>query len=194
MAPLNYFKFLGLLSSLALTIGCNQPAGNMQDMSGPPPRPAELDELNPWVGTWNNSSEMTMYGPEGEQKMTSTGKETARWACDNRIIVSEMEFDMGEMGKMSGLSVMTWDKKAGKYRSFWFDSWGTIGEGEMWKDAKTGEWMMKSRGSDPMTGEATAGKGSIKLIDANNMEWSFVESDSWGFKKKMEMKGTSKRQ
>lgn len=185
--------------SLALTlgvalVGCQQPAANPQEMSGPPPRPAELDELNAWVGTWNNSSEMTMYTPEGEQKMTASGTETGRWTCDNRVLMSEMQFDMGQMGKMSGISIMTWDANAKKFRSHWYDSWGTVSEGEMWKDAKTGEWVMKSKGRNPMTGEATCGTGTIKLIDGNKMEWNFTEYDGWGFKKTMSMKGTSTKQ
>ncbi len=193
MKPHSFVKCLILPCCMALLTGCQQPAHDMEAMQ-PPPRPAELDELNEWAGTWHGTGDMTMYGPQGEQKMTSSGRETVKWVCDNRVLMSEMEYQMGDMGTMSGYSMMTYDAKEKKFKSYWFDNFGTVGEGEMWKDATTGMWIMKTEGTDPMTGSATRGKGTIKMPDANTMEWTYAEYDGWGLKKKMEFTGTSKKQ
>ncbi len=192
MTPRKTMSYLAAACSLALILGCQQPAGDMM-AEGPPPRPAELDQLNDWAGTWNGTGEMIMHTPKGEQKMTTTGKETAKWVCDNRVLMSEMEYDMGDMGKMTGISIATYDKNSKKFRSYWFDSMGTVGHGEMWKDPSTGMWMMKTKGTDPMSGDATSGKGTVKMLDPNTMEWTFTEYDGWGFNKKVEMKGTSRK-
>lgn len=185
---------LGLLTALALTAGCQQPAHDMQ--AGPPPRPAELDRLESWAGTWTGTGECTIHTPEGPQKCNVTGTEYATWTCDKRFLMSNCEYDMGgEIGKMTGISMVTWDAKGGKYRSWWFDSMGTCAEGTMSFDEKNNCWTMKSKGHNPMTGEPTCGEGSFKVsADGRSMEWTMTEWDSWKLKKSMEMKGTSTKQ
>lgn len=182
---------LASLIGVAWLAGCQQPAHDMSQ--GPPPRPAELDQLDAWVGTWKGTGEMTMYGPEGEQKMTTTGTESVKWICDNRVLMSEMEYEMGDMGAMKGLWLATWDPQAKKFRTWWFDNMGSVGEGTMWKDADTGEWIMRSKGRDAMTGESRMEKSRSKMTDSGTMEWSFTEYDGWGFSKKMSGTGTSKK-
>jgi len=172
-------------------IGCQQPGGMAQgDEMAPPPRAAELDELETWVGSWTTDGEMIMYTPDGEQKGPAKGSGTTRWVCDKRAILSEMEFDMGEDGTMKGIELMTWDPKGKVYRSWWVDSYGSSAEGTMWKDKKTGEWISRGKGVNP-DGASTSAKGTMKKIDDKTMEWTFTEYDAWGFNKTMRITGTS---
>ena len=182
--------------SLALTlgvalVGCQQPeAGMAHGHDGPPPRPAELDKLDSFIGNWTTTCDMTMNG----ETTKCQGAGSSSWALDNRVVISKFEFDMGEMGKMQGMEVLTWDPSAGKYRTYWFDSMGGVGEGTMRYDDKSGMWVSKGSSIDGMSGEARANSGTMKVLDSGKHEWSFKETDPWGFKTTMELKGISTKQ
>lgn len=187
--------FRKAVSSLALSIyftlvGCQKPAGNMEGHEGPPPRAAELDKLDQFVGNWTSECEMKMDGTTTACKATGTSS----WDLDKTVIINKMEFDMPEMGKMTGMEIMTWDASAGKYRTYWFDSMGSVGEGTMRYDEKSSTWISKGTGRDPISGEARANSGTMKVAADGSHEWTFKETDAWGFKTTMEMKGTSKKQ
>lgn len=176
--------------SAALT-GCQQPAACNQEMAGgPPPRPAELDKLDQFVGNWTSECEMKMDG----KTTTCKGTSTSAWDLDKSVVVSKMEFDMGEMGMMKGMEVMTWDPTSKVYRTSWFDSMGGNGVGTMRYDEKSNTWITKGSGRDPMSGESRLNSGTIKMSSDGSHEWSFKETDGWGFKTTMDMTGTSKKQ
>ncbi len=182
-------------SSFALSIcfalvGCQQPTGGMEGHDGPPPRAAELDRLDQFVGNWTADCEMKMDG----KTSTCKGTSTSEWDLDKTVMVNRMEFDMGEMGKMKGMEVMTWDAGAGKYRTYWFDSMGGLTEGSMRFDEKSSTWISKGSGRDPMSGETRLNSGTMKVAADGSHEWTFKETDAWGFKTTMEIKGTSRRQ
>lgn len=185
---------LALTLNFAL-VGCQQPAGNMQDLSGPPPRPAELEKLDAWVGNWTGTGELTMYTPEGEQKMTTTGTEKASWVCDNRFLMSTYEWSMGEEGKYTGYSFMTYDPDEKEYQSWSFSNFGSAGHGEMKWDEAAGLWRMEGREKKP-DGSVSIGEGTVKMsADGSTNEWTYTEwENAWKFKKTMEVTGTSKKQ
>lgn len=195
MNPRSSIGLLSLCCAALFAAGCEQPAHNMQMPEGPPPRHAELDKLNFMVGSWTATGNMTMYMPDGKtQQQTTTGSETVSWACDNRFLKSEFNYGMGEMGSMTGVSMMTWCPKEKEYVSWYFDSFGTVGEGEMKYDQAMGHWVMESEGNNPMTGRPQEGKGTMKVSSDNmNIEWTYTEWDKGSGKKVMEIKGSSKK-
>lgn len=175
--------------------GCGEPAAcDMQAQQGMPERPAELDRLSAWVGHWTGTGDMVIYTPEGEQKMTTTGTEHVTWACDRRFLQSTFSYGMGEMGEMTGVSMMTWCPDEKEYVSWYFDSFGGVGEAEMTYDAARGLWVMESEGKNPMTGRAVQGSGTVKMAKDNmSNEWNYVEKDVGTGKKIMEITGKSRK-
>lgn len=175
--------------------GCGDPAAcDMQAQQGMSERPAELDRLNGWVGHWTGTGDMVMYTPEGEKKMTTTGTEHVTWACDRRFLQSTFSYGMGDMGTMNGVSMMTWDPHEKEYDSWYFDSFGGVGEGEMKYDEARGLWVMESEGKDPMTGRPIKGAGTVKMApDGMSNEWTYTEKDVASGRKVMEIKGTSRK-
>lgn len=182
---------LGLCTAAA--VGCAQP--NKMDPSAmkPPSRPAELDRLEPWVGTWTISGDGTMGG----KKMTSTGTATIAWECDRRVLVERMEVtceEMKEMGKMTGMIVYAWSPHEKEYETNYFNSMGMSADGEMKYNEATRTWHMTGEGDDPMTGAKTHWVGEMKMPDNNTMEWTHATWDAWKLKKLDEGKGTARRQ
>src|SRR5262245_15510570 len=80
-------------------IGCNKPQKMDPSAMRPPPRPVELDQLEPWVGSWSTSGDMTM--PDGKS-MKMSGNSTIAWECDRRVLMERAE---GEMEGMPGKDI-----------------------------------------------------------------------------------------
>lgn len=174
----------------SLLTGCASPKHDMSDMK-PPERAAELDKLDAFAGNWEYTMEMKMEGMEKPE--TYSGTSYATWECDRRLLVERVEGDMGEMGKFHGLAIYTWDPQDKVFRTFWFDNMGSMHHGTMKYDEATKTWNTKGEGENLNTGERTRGKGWMKCVDDNTVKWGGTEYDSWGWKKKSEMTGTSKR-
>lgn len=177
------------LVAVSAISGCQQKAASMEDMMQPPPRPAELDKLNVFLGTWEGTAEMRMAGTD--KVMHNKGVNTVSWECDNRVMVERFEGFADGGGTFKGIGVWTYDAGSGKYRIFWFDSFGSTNIGWATHDEKTDTWHFKGQGS--MGGKTSVVEGTAHMIDKNTMEWSHNEWDSWKWTKLMEMKGTSRR-
>lgn len=153
-----------------------------------PQRPAELDRLEMLLGDWETTGEIRMT--VADDVIHTRGHNHAEWSLDRRMFVEHAQLDMGAMGPMSGMSIWTYDEGAKKYRMWWFDSFGETSEAVVKFDEKTSTWHMKATGQK--YGYSTSGSGTIRRIDADTLEWTWVER---GFKllKLAEMKGTSRR-
>jgi hypothetical protein len=167
----------------------------MRENQGPPPRPAELDRLNSWVGHWTLTFDMTVYTPQGPKMSSHKGTEETAWSADNRYLVTNSDYDMGEAGRMIGVSMMTWDEREKIYRNWWFDNFGEIGEGRTGYCEESKEWRLYTTGHNLATGERSTGYGTTKFTDENTVDWTWCEFEETLLvsKKTMEMKGTSKR-
>ena len=181
------------LTTIAL-IGCAEQKFDLQAMKDmePPPRPAELDHLGMFVGTWEGTADMTMPGCDEVIKIT--GKNTTEWRYDKRFLVEESEMDLGEMGTMTSMSVSTWDPQAKKYRVWMFSNWGEADTGTMTYCEKSKTWYWRSQATNPMTGKVSYGKGHATSVDDDTMEWTWQEWDNalyWG--EPMSIKGIGHR-
>ena len=169
--------------------GCQQPS--MEDMMKPPARPAELDQLNAFIGEWDGTAEITM--PGSDKTMTGRGHSVARWAADKWAMIEEYEESGGDEQPTKGLAVWTWDPEDKEFRAFWTGSHGGWGHGSIRYDEKTDTWHMTAHSENPYNGMKTVGEGTVKFPDANTQEWSYTEWGPWKMKKLFEMKGTSHR-
>lgn len=179
------------LTSLAAVVltGC-MPKMTLEDMKAMiPQRPVELDKLNAFAGKWESTGESKMAGLD--EVLKASGTNEARWEGDNWYLVSRGTFNMGDFGEMQGLETWTYDTHSKKYRSTWTDSMGSVGTGTSTYNEKTNTWHMKGTSHGPFG--KTTGKGQVKFIDENTMEWTWKEYAMGGLIKTMEMTGTSRR-
>ncbi len=172
-----------LLAGCMPTMTCQ----DIQEMR--PPRAPELDRLKMFVGEWETEGEVRI--PAVEAILRTVGHNSADWMLDGRMVVEHAELDMGELGKISGMSVWTWDSAIRKYRMFWFDSLGEVSIGTATFDAKTETWHITAKAQK--FGYRTIAKGTLRRIDANTIEWTWREYLGLGLFKVADMNGVSRR-
>lgn len=176
-------------ATLCLSLaGCQQP--RLDEMMMQPPRPAELDRLNAFVGTWEGTSEMKLVG-SGET-MQSTGTSTVAWEADQWLLVERFEDTLGtQEAKYAGLCIWSWDAGAGKYRLDFFDNFGGGGSGTATYDEAQKTWRMAVKTN--YGGQSGWSVGTAKFTDPDTMEWEHTQWDSLKLTKQVEMKGTIRR-
>lgn len=184
---------LGMVGLWSLMlVGCQPSEEEMATMFKQPPRPAELDRLGAWVGTWKADVEVAM--PGSDDVITSSGTNTTQWAADKWMLTESWEHDMGESDTMKGTSLMWWDKNSKKYRMSYTDNYGGHGTATMTHNEETGVWKIKGKAKDGKSGSKSTSKGTMKFINPSTIEWVWEEYDGTGLFKIITVTGTSKRQ
>lgn len=180
---------LVVAGALGLSLaGCQQPS--LDEMMVQPPRPAELDRLNAFVGTWECTSEAKMVG-SGET-MPGRGTSTVTWEADKWLLVERSDNTVGaENTKYASLCVWSWDAGARKYRVDFFDNFGGGGSGTATYDEAQQTWHMAVKTN--YGGQSGWSVGTARFTDPNTMQWEHAEWDSLKLTKYLEMKGTSHR-
>ncbi|MFQ5589764.1 MAG: DUF1579 family protein [Phycisphaerae bacterium] len=183
------------LRAVVLTLGVGALTGCMpkytieQLKEMMPERPIELDKLAMFLGEWEGTSETTLCVLD--EPLSGTGSRTMEWTLDKRYLVEHGDYDMGELGKMKGVGLWTYDPKAKKYRIWWFDSQGGTARGTATFCDETKTWKMKVKGRNPWG--KSKGKGTVTFVDDDTIEWEWSEWDGSGLFKTAETTGTSKR-
>lgn len=177
-----------VFAGLLLT-GC-MPKMTMEQMKEMmPKRPAELDLLDAFEGTWETTTEMKFAGLD--EVIHGHGTTVAKWGGDKWYLVNHGSFSMGDLGEMKAVETWAYDAKSKVFRTSWVDSMGSTGTGTARRDAKTGIWHMRAVTRGPF-GKSSA-KGTVKFIDANTNEWTWTEYVMGGLIKTVEMKGTARK-
>ena len=161
-------------------------------MFNQPPRPAELDRLEAWVGTWKGDVEVQMAG--SDEVKASSGQNSYEWASDKWMLVENWQHDMGETDQMKGVSLTWWDNNSKKYRMAWTDNYGGHAKGTMKYDEEAGVWKGKAKSKDGKTGSTTVAKWTAEFTDPSTIKWVWEEYDGTGLFKIITVKGTSRRQ
>jgi hypothetical protein len=184
---------LGMLAgvSMVLASGCKSPGMSMDDMVQPP-RPAELDHLQQFVGKWRGEWTMKVMGMD--EPIKSSGVNEVKWDLNGRYLVEHMKAEMGDGKVMESKGVWTYDPRAKKYRTWWFDDWSGVGEGTAKYCPETRTFCMKGKSKVLAAGHKTVGEGCVRFVDDNTMEWCWRERIPWTWITIMEFTGTSKRQ
>lgn len=173
-------------------VGCTPSQEEMAKMMQQPPRPAELDRLEAFLGSWKAEGQVQIKGMDKIEP--TSGKNTTDWSTDKWILVENWQHDMGKDNTMKGVSMTWWDANSKKYRSFWVDNYGGHGQGSMTYDEESKTWKMKGKSKDGKTGHKTTGKGTMTMVNPSEMRWTWEEYDSLGLFKFFEINGTSERQ
>lgn len=187
------FAVAGVAALLAVGLaGCQQPEIKLADILKVPPRPAELDRLEMFVGRWEGAGEMKLVA--SDEVGTTRGVETVSWDADKWLLVSRFEYTTGDSeDKMVGVGIWTWDAKAKKYRLWSFDSFASFDTATATYDETNKTWHFKAKSRNLATGETCVGEGTLKMPDSDTQEWDFAIWDRWKLRKFVEMKGTSRR-
>jgi len=162
----------------------------LEDLRGMrPERPAALDELDRFVGSWAWEGTMKMTGLDEPLKVS--GKSEVKWAGDKWFLQIQESASIQELGNSEGTRIWSYDAKAKKFRSSWVDSMGTTMQGTTWPDEKSGTWQFRTTGYGSF-GPSTA-RGTVRFPDPDTMEWDWQEFVICGLVKTVEITGTSKR-
>lgn len=187
-----FFCAVSLAFVMSACAGC-MPTMSVEVMEQmQPQRPVELEKLNMFEGRWEGTGEAKIAGLD--EVLSMKGGWQADWECDGWYLVSREEFEMGESGKVKGLGLWTWDPKRNTYRTLWFGAAGAMVDATTTYDEPTRTWTLKFKGDSPAG--ATAGRGCVKMVGDDTMEWTWDEWPRWDFLrlfKSTEMKGTYKR-
>lgn len=116
-------------------------------MYGTAERPAELDRLNVFVGSWRAVTD------ESDRRSGATtrteSESTTRWAAGDRYLVTEARRTDGTNARSESLTVTTWDPDRRIYRQWSFDSSGTVVAGEDWAyNAGDDSWRLTRQGEN----------------------------------------------
>jgi hypothetical protein len=171
----------------------------MEPAQKPDPGP-ELARLGPMIGTWSGTAEMVSPSPEEVKKTMPEGSGrmgTAfkgggkfEWALDGMFLKGEGWHEMGDGRRIRYVEYITWDPKAKKYRNWWFNDWGSHGQGGMAFDPDETTLRVKTETVNAQ-GAPTHRERTMTLVDDNTMEWTWSEDGPMG---KIKLKGTSRRQ
>ncbi len=175
------------LGATVLLAGC-VPSLTMEEVKAMrPERPPELDKLNAFAGNWEMKGEFRIAGLD--ELIEISGSAEAEWEADGWYLVSRFTLSPGELGDVQGQEMWTYDTHAKKYRNTWVDNMGAVGTGEARLDEEANTWHVRAISYGPMG--KTTGKGILKVVDENTIEWTWTEYS--GFVKTVEMTGTNKR-
>lgn len=179
-----------LCVTLWATGGCLQPHFDLAQIKEMmPKRTADFDHLAMFVGEWETKGEIKMIGVD--EPFAITGTSSAKWECDKRLVVDHATYDLGPLGAMTGISVWGFEPKAKRFRLWWFDSFSESAVGRASYDEETRTWTMKTKGKNAWC--RIVNKGTVRQIDADNLEWTWTQWDAWHIWKISEMNGTSRR-
>ncbi len=167
-----------------LVWGCSAPKVNFADIK-PPPRPAELDAYDVFVGTWNWDAEM-LNAEGADRKWTGTAE--WKWTLDKRSLNGSF-VSQNQSTKFEVEGKWSWHPREKKYIWGMFNNWGYPQRGTARYDADDRCWNMdyKSVGLD---GTPSHGHYTVRVVDSNTLDWCMTE---WRFPfhigKKIEMTG-----
>jgi hypothetical protein len=178
---------MGLIAVVVLVTGC-MPKLTIEDIRACiPEKPAELEQLNVFVGEWDFTGEMTITGLD--QKLSYTGEGKADWEGDGWYLVSRGSGRMEELGDSHGMEAWTYDANGKQFRTAAISNSGSVGTGIAWYDGASKTWHVKES-SEGAFGKMTW-KGTIKVIDDDHMDFHWQGYSGWN--KTMEMTGKRTR-
>ncbi len=180
---------VGAWAAVAMIAGCAAPKVDFSNIK-PPPRAAELDAYEVFVGNWNWEAEM-LNAADADKKWT--GKAEWKWTLDKRGLRGTFQ-SQNARTKFEAEGIWSWHPTEKRYIWGMFNNWGYPQRGTATYDTVKKCWSMdyKSVGLD---GTTSYGKYCMCVVDANTLDWCMNEwADGLHTVKKVEMKGKYTRQ
>lgn len=180
---------LGVPGLAILLPGC-MPKMTVEQIAGfVPEKPAELDRLNMFLGEWETTG--TIELSVLDEPIATSGRNRAAWTLDGYVLEDNADLNMGPFGRVKGTTHWTYDSAIGKYRMWWFDTLGETSTVVATFDERSQTWRMKAAGQK--YGRRTSGRGTIRRVDDNTLEWTWDEASASGLIRFAKMRGTSRR-
>lgn len=135
-----------------------------------PDRPAELDVLEPLIGTWDAVSiaKPAVWTPQ-EKRITSTV--TREWILNGRFVFDHSVHSSGEESH----ALISFDPQGKEYRGWWFNSEGHRNTNRGQWDAATKTFSYQT---EPDDGKIT--RSIVRLITPDQHEWQIKVTDAAG--------------
>ena len=179
---------LAMPAAALLLAGCGAPKVDFSTIERPP-RAAELEAYDVFVGSWDWEAEMLNAA---EADKTWTGKADWKWALDKRCLCGTMSAKSAGAEFEAG-GIWSWHPKTKKYIWWMFNNWGYPQEGTACYDEDSKCWTMDYT-SVGLDGTASYGQYQMKVVCNDLLDWRMDEwADAMHLVKKMEMTGKYKR-
>lgn len=161
-----------------------------QEPMPPPKPPAELKQLQPFVGQWKEHFKFSpaMMPPDGGE---GTGVSTCQWVLDGWFLYCEMECEPTEMGIHKGKHFMWYDTETETFHGWGINNMGEIDEGEMTYDESQKTWLATS--TSKVEGQLAENKSTIKMVSPTKLEWEWHMKGPDDEDFKLMMTGTSEK-
>lgn len=180
------------ITLLATVCACDQPCFDVKAMrDAVAARAPEIDRLEMFIGSWQTEGELRMTGTP--EVFRGVGTNHVTWDADRQFVVERYTIDWGDFGRMSGLTLWTYDPRGKVYRWWRVGSYGGVGDGTATYDEATHTWTLKSHGRNIKTGHSSVSDGTIRMDADHAMEWTWLEWDDFHMLKFAEFKGRSHR-
>jgi hypothetical protein len=160
-----------------------------------------MSKIERLVGAWSGSAEMVSSIPQEFAGLIPQGAEPGgrpsfpgggnyEWVLDGMFLKGQGWHETGHGGRVSYVEYITWDRQAGKYRSWWFNNRGMFGEGWMTLDKDGSTLRVTAEAADPQ-GRKSRRQRTMTFIDDRTMEWTWLEDSPKGT---IKLRGTHRRE
>ncbi len=155
-----------------------------------PLAPAEMVNYKDFIGSWTWEAER--LSAEGEPLETWTGSAQWDWALGGTYLHGTMT-STGPDKSFSSEGFWGWHPGRNTYVWWLLNDWGFPQEGTARYDATNKLWTMTYTGVG-LDGTNSYGRYTMRVADANTLEWTMSEWADWSqMIKKIEMRGSYKR-
>lgn len=178
-----------LAGACVALVGCAKPEFTVETFKQMiEPRPAELDHLNVFLGTWEMTGEMKA----GDSKpMHGTWTVTGSWELDQRAMLVKYDGKIeGELVE-KGVEVWTWNSGTKRYDIWGYSNFGFGGEGHGRYNAEKKEFRVAME--HDMGGHKSRARGTMTIVDDKTVTWTHTGYDALGLFKQFEGCGTMKK-
>jgi len=121
---------VGVAAGLCACAGSGESRSYDVKMLGTAARPAELDRLSAFLGTWASSAEQRDVATGAVTRVDTLS--TTRWGPGERFLIQEGTRTTASGATSGYLSITTWDGERGVYRQWSFGDDGSVVAGEDW--------------------------------------------------------------
>jgi uncharacterized protein DUF1579 len=143
----------------------------LQNQSQRPCSTPQFRQLDFWVGDWD----LTWPASQSSQGKPGRGKNHIERALDDCVVVER--FDGSPGMPLRGMSVSTFDQRAGKWRQTWVDNSG--GYLDFVGGLKDGSMILTREAAVP-AGRKILQRMVWKNIEADSLDWSWENSADGG--------------
>ena len=177
-----------LICAACTWAGCSQQP--CETAMTPPPRPAQLDRLEMWLGNWEDVGEMKACNGK---IMKSRVTHDVKWDLNKTLVIERFSGEVEGFPPINGVGVYSYDYRSKRFKYRSYGEHGDTMSGSLDYNEKTGMWTLEAKGYNPMMKMATTGRGTFCFPDANTINWTWKEWDGLHLFKLFEGTGTVKR-